>query len=61
MLQNSAGPEQAGLTVVMYLYQKGFEAGDLGYASVVGWSLALGVLCVSLVQMRLAGTWKKES
>jgi ABC-type sugar transport system permease subunit len=61
MLRNTAGPEQAGLTVVMYLYQKGFEAGDLGYASVVGWSLALGVLCVSLVQMRLAGTWKKET
>jgi len=61
MLRNTPGPDQAGLTVVMYLYQKGFEAGDLGYASVVGWSLALGVLCVSLVQMRLAGTWRKET
>ncbi len=60
MLQNTSGPEQAGLTVVMYLYQKGFEAGDLGYASVVGWTLALGVLVLSLVQMLLAGTWRKE-
>ncbi len=60
MLQNTSGPEQAGLTVVMYLYQKGFESGDLGYASVVGWTLALGVLVISLVQMRLAGTWKKD-
>jgi ABC-type sugar transport system permease subunit len=59
MLQNTSGPEQSGLTIVMYLYQKGFEAGDLGYASVVGWTLALGVLVISLVQMRLAGTWKK--
>ncbi|HUU11618.1 MAG TPA: sugar ABC transporter permease [Phycisphaerae bacterium] len=61
MLQNTAGPEQAGLTVVMYLYQKGFEAGDLGYASVVGWTLALGVLVVSLGQLALAGTWKKAT
>jgi ABC-type sugar transport system permease subunit len=60
MLQNTSGPEQAGLTVVMYLYQKGFEAGDLGYASVVGWTLALGVLVLSLAQMLLAGTWRKE-
>ena len=60
MLQNTSGPEQAGLTVVMYLYQKGFEAGDLGYASVVGWTLALGVLVLSLGQMLLAGTWRKE-
>ncbi len=60
MLQNTSGPEQSGLTIVMYLYQKGFESGDLGYASVVGWTLALGVLMISLVQMRLAGTWKKD-
>jgi len=60
MLQNTSGPEQSGLTIVMYLYQKGFEAGDLGYASVVGWTLAVGVLAISLVQMLLAGTWRKE-
>jgi ABC-type sugar transport system permease subunit len=59
MLQNTAGPDQAGLTIVMYLYQRGFEAGDLGYASAVGWTLALGVLCLSLGQMRIAGSWKK--
>lgn len=60
MLKNGPGPDQAGLTVVMYLYQKGFEAGDLGYASVVGWTLALGVLLLSLVQMQLAGAWKRD-
>jgi ABC-type sugar transport system permease subunit len=30
MLNNSAGPDQAGLTIVMYLYQTGFVTGDLG-------------------------------
>ena len=60
MLGNGPGPDNAGLTVVMYLYQTGFDSGDLGYASVVGWSLALGVLLLSIAQMRLTGTWKKE-
>ncbi|MBV9848784.1 MAG: sugar ABC transporter permease [Armatimonadetes bacterium] len=58
MLGNSAGPNNAGLTVVMYLYNNGFITGDLGYASAVGWTLAIGVLIVSLFQMRLTGAWK---
>jgi len=58
MLGNGPGPDNAGLTIVMYLYEKGFLSGDLGYASVVGWTLALGVLVLSLVQMRLSGAWK---
>ncbi len=61
MLENTPGPDDSGLTVVMYLYQNGFESGDLGYASAIGWSLALAVLLVSLVQMCLGGTWKKET
>lgn len=58
MLNNSSGPDQAGLTIVMYLYQTGFVTGDLGYASAVGWTLALGVLLISLFQMRVTGAWK---
>jgi len=57
MLQQSAGPDKSGLTIVMYLYQNGFISGDLGYASAVGWTLALGILIVSLVQMRVTGAW----
>lgn len=60
MLGNTAGPDNAGLTVVMYLFQNGFISGDLGYASAIGWTLTMGVLVISLVQMRLTGTWKKE-
>ena len=60
MLNNTAGPDNAGLTVVMYLFQNGFVAGDLGYASAIGWTLTMGVLVISLIQMRMTGTWKKE-
>jgi ABC-type sugar transport system permease subunit len=60
MLYNSSGPDDAGLTIVMYLYQKGFITGDLGYASAIGWTLALGVLVLAVGQMYVSGMWKKE-
>lgn len=41
LLGPSGGPSQQGLTVVMYLYDKGFNVGDLGYASAIGWLLAI--------------------
>jgi len=41
LLNLGGGPDNQGLTLVMYLYQIGFETGDLGYASTVGWVLAL--------------------
>ena len=60
LLGNSSGPDQAGLTIVMYLYQNGFLGGDLGYASAIGWTLAGMVLVFSLVQLRLTGTGREE-
>jgi len=50
ILLGGPGPEERGLTIVMYLYQYGFEIGDLGYASAIGWSLALILVAVALVQ-----------
>ena len=60
LLGNGPGPNKAGLTVVMYLYDRGFVSGDLGYASAVGWTLALGMLIVSLIQVRLTGTLRED-
>jgi ABC-type sugar transport system permease subunit len=41
LLGGGPGPDNRGLTVVMYLYQSGFVGNDLGYASAIGWVLAL--------------------
>lgn len=41
ILLNGPGPDNRGLTIVMYLYQMGFTANDLGYASAIGWVLAI--------------------
>jgi ABC-type sugar transport system permease subunit len=54
-LSNGHGPDNAGLTVVGYLYDVGFNAGDLGLGSAVGWVVALIITLVSAVQLRLAG------
>ncbi len=61
LLNNSSGPDKAGLTIVMYLYNTGFVTGDLGYASAVGWTLAAGMLVISLVQMRLTGAARGDA
>jgi ABC-type sugar transport system permease subunit len=54
VLFQGAGPGQAGLTIVSYLFSYGIELGDIGYASAIGWALAAMILVVSLVQMRVA-------
>ncbi|RMH13931.1 MAG: sugar ABC transporter permease [Planctomycetota bacterium] len=54
MLDGSAGPANRGLTIVLYLYQNGFEIGDLGYASAIGWVLGLMLVVAAALQMRLA-------
>ena len=46
------------MTIVVYLYINGYVAGDLGYALAVGWTLARGLLVVSLMQLRLSGAWR---
>jgi ABC-type sugar transport system permease subunit len=58
VMMNGPGPNKAGLTIVMYLYQRGFDIGNLGYASAIGWTLALMVLLISLAQVRISGAMR---
>ncbi|MAO19237.1 MAG: lactose ABC transporter permease [Phycisphaerae bacterium] len=53
LLESSGGPDNRGLTIVMYLYQNGFDLGDLGYASAIGWVLALILIALALVQIKM--------
>ncbi len=50
LLDNTGGPQDRGLTIVMYLYETGFEIGDLGYASAIGWVLALILVGLATIQ-----------
>lgn len=38
----------------MYLYQTGFLTGDLGYASAVGWVLALTLGGIAVIHRRIS-------
>lgn len=48
------GPKNSGLTIVGYLYNTAFAAGDLGTGSAVGWILALIIAVISLAQLRIS-------
>jgi ABC-type sugar transport system permease subunit len=41
VLLQGLGPGYAGFTVVMYLFSVGFQQGNLGYASAIGWALVI--------------------
>ncbi len=50
-----AGPDNSGLTVITYLNEVAFNQGDLGLGSAIGWTVALIIFAISLVQIRLTG------
>lgn len=52
VLLQGAGPDARGLTVVMYLFIMGFNTGDLGYASAIGWMLVAILLTLTFIQFR---------
>lgn len=54
LLNGTTGPDNKGLTLVTYLYQAGFQTGDLGYASAIGWMLALILGGFSIAQRLVA-------
>jgi len=53
VLFGGAGPNNRALTIVMYLFSNGFEQGNLGYASAIGWALVVLVAAMSIIQLRL--------
>ncbi len=56
----NASPNNIGLTIVGYLYRRGIEKNQLGYASAVGLVLLVIALVINVIQLALNGTFKKE-
>ena len=56
LLNNTFGPDNSGLTIVGYLYQSAFNAGDLGRGAAIGWILTFIIFVISLIQIKLSGT-----
>ena len=53
-------PNNIGLTIVGYLYRKGFEENNMGYGSTIGIFLLVIVMLVNLLQLYVNGFFKKE-
>jgi multiple sugar transport system permease protein len=53
LLTNGGGPNGATVTPVFYMYQKGVEQGDAGYAAALGVILVMITLVIALVQRRI--------
>jgi ABC-type sugar transport system permease subunit len=58
VLFQGPGPGHRALTIVMYLFSMGFNVGDLGFASAIGWLLALILLFLFTLQFKFF--WKTQ-
>lgn len=59
MLWNgNASPKNIGLTIVGYLYKRGIEKNDMGYACAVGVVLMVIAMAINFVQLFATGTFK---
>ena len=56
----NGSPKNIGLTIVGYLYRRGVEKNDMGYACAVGMVLLIIALVINIIQLALNGTFKKE-
>lgn len=55
-----ASPNNIGLTIVGYLYNRGIQKNDLGYGSAIGLVLLVIALIINIAQLIANGTFKKE-
>jgi ABC-type sugar transport system permease subunit len=50
-LLTEGGPSDATLTLAIYLYEVGFRQFDRGYASAIGYSMAIIAIVLATVQI----------
>ncbi len=56
----NSSPNNIGLTIVGYLYKRGIEKNDMGYACAVGVVLLIVALIINFAQLIMNGTFKKD-
>ena len=57
LIMTSGGPNNATLTFVLYIYRKGFEQLNFGYASALAWVLFVMILLFTLLIFRSSSAW----
>jgi len=56
-IMTDGGPNNATLTMVLYLYRKGFQQFKFGYSSALAWALFFVILALSLLVIRSSEMW----
>ncbi len=56
-VMTGGGPNNATLTVVLYLYRKGFQQLHFGYASAIAWVLFVIIMAFTLLVLRSSAVW----
>ena len=56
-IMTSGGPNNATLSMVLYLYNKAFRQTQFGYASAIAWVLFAIIVCFTLFVIRSSSFW----
>jgi multiple sugar transport system permease protein len=56
-IMTGGGPNNATLTMVLYLYRKGFEQFHFGYAAALAWAIFVIVMLFTLLIVRSSAAW----
>ena len=60
LLASGGGPSDSGLFLTVYLYITAFQNVEFGYASTIGYTMVFIIFALSLLQMKLMGTFREE-
>ena len=56
---SSGGPNNAGLTIVFYLYREAFSYINMGKASAVAWLLSIAIIIITVINFATSKKWVK--
>jgi ABC-type sugar transport system permease subunit len=60
LVGTTGGTNNAGLTITMYLYDRGFRFAHLGYASAMAYVVSAVIVFVSVLNIRFFGRSRTE-
>jgi ABC-type sugar transport system permease subunit len=56
----TGGPNNAGMTMTMFLYNTGFREIKLGYAAAIGYALAVIIVVLTVIQLFLVRAFRED-
>ena len=60
LFNGNLSPNNAGLTIVGYLYRLGWDQANIGFGCAVGLTLLVVTLAINMIQLGITGFFKKE-